>query len=175
MYRSLHTTVIGPGGERVEFQVRTEDMNRVAEEGIASHWKYKESGGFRERDDRFVSWLRDIVQAHQDEDADARTFMEAIKGEVTPEVIYVFTPKGDIKELPEDSTPIDMAYAIHTEVGHTCVGARVNGRMVPLRHKLKSGNTVDIITSKSHKPSRDWLKWAVTPRARGRIKQWLKT
>ena len=175
MYQSLHTTVIGPGGERVEFQIRTEEMDRVAEEGIASHWKYKEQGGFKERDDMYVAWLRELVQSQQEEEADARTFMEAVKGEVIPDVIYVFTPKGDIKEMPEDSTPIDLAYAIHTEVGHTCVGARVNGRMVPLRHKLTSGNTVDIITSKNHKPSRDWLKWAITQRARNRIKQWLKT
>ena len=175
MYQSLHTTVIGPGGERVEFQIRTDEMNRLAEEGIASHWKYKEAGGFRERDDRYVAWLRELVQAQQEEETDARAFMEAAKGEMSPDVIYVFTPKGDIKELPEGSTPIDVAYAIHTEVGHRCVGARVNGRMVPLRHKLGSGNTVDIITSKNHKPSRDWLKWAITQRARGRIKQWLKT
>ncbi len=175
MYQSLHTTVIGPGGERVEFQIRTDDMNRVAEEGIASHWKYKESAGSKERDDRYVSWLRELVQSQQDDDTDAHAFMEAVKSEVVPDVIYIFTPTGDIKELPEASTPIDMAYAIHTEVGHRCVGARVNGKMVPLRHKLTSGNTVDIITSKNHKPSRDWLKWVTTSRARNRIKQWIKT
>jgi GTP pyrophosphokinase len=175
MYQSLHTTVIGPGGERVEFQVRSEDMDRLAEEGIASHWKYKEKGGFQGKDDRYISWLRDLVQAQQEEKADARQFLEAVKAEVVPDVIYVFTPKGDVKELPEGSTPVDFAYAIHTEVGHRCVGARVNGRMVPLRHQLVSGNTVDVITSASHKPSRDWLKFVVTARAKSRVKQWLRT
>ncbi len=175
MYRSLHTTVIGPGGERVEFQIRTEDMNRVAEEGIASHWKYKEKGGFAVRDDRYVSWLRDLVQSQTEEDSDARDFLEAVKEEVVPDLIYVFTPTGDVKELPEGSTPVDFAYAIHTEVGHRCVGARVNGRMVPLRHRLVSGNTVEVMTSQSHKPSRDWLKFVITQRAKSRIKQWLKT
>jgi GTP pyrophosphokinase len=175
MYQSLHTTVIGPGGERVEFQVRSEDMSRVAEEGIASHWKYKEKGGFQGKDDRYISWLRDLVQAQQEQKADARQFLEAVKAEVVPDVIYVFSPKGDVKELPEGSTPVDFAYAIHTEVGHRCVGARVNGRMVPLRHQLVSGNTVDVITSTSHKPSRDWLKFVVTARAKSRIKQWLRT
>ena len=174
MYRSLHTTVIGPGGERVEFQIRTDEMDRIAEEGIASHWKYKEKSGFRERDQRYISWLRDLVQSHQEEATDARAFLEAVKSEVVPEVIYVFTPKGDIKELPEDSTPVDMAYAIHTEVGHRCVGVRVDGKMVPLRHRLQSGNTVEVLTSKTHKPSRDWLKFVVTQRAKSRIKQWLK-
>jgi GTP pyrophosphokinase len=174
MYQSLHTTVIGPGGERVEFQIRTEDMDRVAEEGIASHWKYKEGGGFRERDQRYISWLRDLVQSHQDEATDARAFLEAVKSEVVPEVIYVFTPQGDIKELPEGSTPVDMAYAIHTEVGHRCIGARVDGKMVALRHRLQSGNTVEILTSNTHKPSRDWLKFVMTQRAKSRIRQWLK-
>jgi GTP pyrophosphokinase len=174
MYQSLHTTVIGPGGERVEFQIRTEEMERVAEEGIASHWKYKEKSGFKERDQRYISWLRDLVQSHQEDATDARTFLEAVKSEVVPEVVYVFTPQGDIKELPEGSTPVDMAYAIHTEVGHRCVGVRVDGRMVPLRHILHSGNTVEVLTSKTHKPSRDWLKFVVTQRAKNRIRQWLK-
>jgi GTP pyrophosphokinase len=150
-------------------------MDRLAEEGIASHWKYKEKGGFQGKDDRYISWLRDLVQAQQEEKADARQFLEAVKAEVVPDVIYVFTPKGDVKELPEGSTPVDFAYAIHTEVGHRCVGSRVNGRMVPLRHQLVSGNTVDVITSASHKPSRDWLKFVVTARAKSRIKQWLRT
>ena len=175
MYQALHTTVIGPGGERVEFQVRTEAMSRIAEEGIASHWKYKEgSSGFKERDQRYISWLRDLVQSHQEEATDARSFLEAVKSEVAPDVIYIFTPQGDIKELPEGSTPVDMAYAIHTEVGHRCIGARVDGKMVALRHTLSSGNTVEILTSKTHKPSRDWLKFAVTQRAKSRVKQWLR-
>ncbi len=174
MYQSLHTTVIVPGGERVEFQIRTEEMDRVAEEGIASHWKYKEKSGFMERDQRYISWLRDLVHSHQEDATDARAFLEAVKSEVVPDVVYVFTPQGDIKELPEGSTPVDMAYAIHTEVGHKCVGARVDGRMVPLRYPLQSGNTVEIMTSKTHRPSRDWLKFVVTQRAKSRIKQWLR-
>jgi len=175
LYQSLHTTVIGPGGERVEFQIRSEEMNRVAEEGIAAHWKYKEKGGFSGKDDRYISWLRDLVQAQTEDETDARAFLEAVKAEVVPEVIYVFTPNGDVKELSEGSTPVDFAYSIHTEVGHRCVGARVNGRMVPLRYKLVSGNTVEVITSQTHKPSRDWLKFVVTQKARSRIKQWFKT
>lgn len=174
MYRSLHTAVIGPEGERVEFQIRTEEMNRIAEEGIAAHWKYKEKGGFSEKDDRYISWLRDLVQT-QNEEVDARAFMEAVKAEVVPDVVYVFTPKGEIKELPYGSTPIDFAYSIHTEVGHRCIGARVNGRMVPLKHQIESGNTVEIITSPSQRPSRDWLKFVVTQKAKSRIKQWIKT
>jgi GTP pyrophosphokinase len=175
MYQSLHTTVIGPGGERVEVQIRTEEMHRIAEEGIASHWKYKEQGGFKGRDDRYISWLRELVQAQQEDGTDARSFLEAVKSEVAPDAIYIFTPEGDIKELPEGSTPIDFAYAIHTEVGHRCVGARVNGRMVPLRQKLPSGSTVEVMTSGTHRPSRDWLKFVVSQRAKSRIKQWLRT
>jgi GTP pyrophosphokinase len=175
MYRSLHTTVIGPVGERVEFQIRTEHMHRIAEEGIASHWKYKDDGKEKKgKDDKYISWLRELVQM-QNEEPDALDFMEAVKAEVMPDVIYVFTPEGDIKELPEGSTPIDFAYGIHTEVGHRCIGARVNGRIVPLRHRLSNGNTVEILTSKMHKPSRDWLNFVVTQRAKSRIKQWLRT
>jgi guanosine-3',5'-bis(diphosphate) 3'-pyrophosphohydrolase len=174
LYRSLHTTVIVPGGERVEVQIRTKEMHRISEEGIAAHWKYKEREWVNPKDDRYISWLRDLVQA-QKEMPDARAFLEAVKSEVVHEVIYVFTPNGDIKDLPLGSTPVDFAYSIHTEVGHKCIGARVNGRMVPLRHQLESGNTVEIITSPSHKPSRDWLKFVVTQRAKNRIKQWLKT
>ncbi len=176
MYQSLHTTVVGPDGERVEFQIRSEEMHVVAEGGIASHWRYKEKGKgkSRELDDRYVAWLRELVQA-QKEEPDAREFLAALKAEVVPDVIYVFTPEGDIKEMPAGSTTVDFAYSIHTEVGHRCMGARLNGRMVPLRQPLESGSTVEIITSQSHKPSRDWLKFVVTQRAKARIKQWLKT
>jgi GTP pyrophosphokinase len=175
MYRSLHTTVIGPGGERVEFQIRTEQMQMIAEEGIAAHWRYKDTAKDKKgKDDRYVSWLRELVQM-QNEEPDAMGFMEAVKAEVVPDVIYVFTPEGDIKELPEGSTPIDFAYSIHTEIGHRCIGARVNARIVPLRHRLTNGNTVEILTSKTHRPSRDWLNSVVTQRAKSRIKQWLKT
>lgn len=173
MYQSLHTTVIGPKGERVEFQIRTSEMNMIAEHGIASHWKYKEKGVIDEKSDRYISWLRDLVTA-QRELVDAKDFLEAVKGEVVPEVIYVFTPKGEIKEMPVGSTPIDFAYSIHTEVGHRCVGAKVNDRIVPLRHTLRNGDTVAIITSPTHEPSRDWLKFVVTQRAKSKIKQWIK-
>ena len=174
MYQSLHTTVVGPDGERVEFQIRTFEMHMVAESGIASHWKYKESGKGREQNERYISWLRELVQA-QKEEPDAREFLAAVKAEVVPDVIYVFTPAGDIIDLPLGSTPIDFAYDIHTEVGHRTVGVRVNGKMVPLRQPLESGCTVEIITAKNQHPSRDWLKFAATQRAKSRIKQWLRT
>lgn len=173
MYQSLHTTVIGPKGERVEFQIRTPEMNMLAEHGIASHWRYKEKGVVDEKSNRYISWLRDLIQA-QRELVDAKDFLEAVKGEVVPEVIYVFTPKGEIEEMPVSSTPVDFAYSIHTQVGHRCIGAKVNDRIVPLKYTLKNGDTVEIITSPTHGPSRDWLKFVVTQRAKSRIKQWIK-
>lgn len=173
MYQSLHTTVIGPKGERVEFQIRTSEMHMVAEHGIASHWRYKEKGAVDERSNKYILWLRELIQAQKDL-ADAKDFLEAIKGEVAPDVIYVFTPKGEIKELPIGSTPVDFAYSIHTEVGNRCVGAKVNDRIVPLRYTLRNGDTVEIITSPTHGPSRDWLKFVVTQRAKSKIKQWIK-
>jgi guanosine-3',5'-bis(diphosphate) 3'-pyrophosphohydrolase len=173
MYRSLQTTVIGPRGERVEFQIRTHEMHMIAEYGIASHWRYKEKGKIDEKTSKYISWLRDLITAQKDL-PDAKDFLEAVKGEVFPDVVYVFTPKGDIKELPVGSTPLDFAYSIHTEVGHRCVGAKVNGRIVPLRYTLRSGDTIDIITAPAHGPSRDWLKFVVTQRAKSRIKQWIK-
>lgn len=173
MYQSLQTTIIGPRGERVEFQIRTQEMHMIAEHGIASHWKYKEKGKIDEKTSKYISWLRDLIQ-EQKELPDAKDFLEAVKGEVFPNVVYVFTPQGDIKELPVGSTPLDFAFSIHTEVGHRCVGAKVNGRIVPLRYTLRSGDTVDIITSPTHGPSRDWLKFVVTQRAKSRIKQWIK-
>jgi len=173
MYQSLHTTVIGPKGERVEFQIRTAEMHRIAEEGIASHWKYKEKGALTEKDSKYIAWLRELVQS-QKELSNAKEFLEEVKGAVVPDVVYVFTPKGDIKELPAGSTPVDFAYSIHTQVGHKCVGAKVGGRIVPLRYQLKNGDMLEIITSPTHKPSRDWLKFVVTQRAKARIKQWIK-
>jgi GTP pyrophosphokinase len=173
MYQSLHTTIIGPKGERVEFQIRTSEMHMIAEHGIASHWRYKESGKVDKKSDRYFSWLRDLLQT-QGELSDAKDFLEAVKGEVIPEVIYVFTPKGEIKEMPVGSTPVDFAFSIHTEVGNKCVGAKVNGRIVPLKFTLRSGDTVEITTSPTHGPSRDWLKFVVTQRAKSRIKQWIK-
>lgn len=173
MYQSLHTTVIGPKGERVEFQIRTEEMDRIAKEGIAAHWRYKE-GVFKDKDNRYIEWLRELIQT-QKEFPNAIDFLEEVKGAVIPDVVYVFTPKGDIKELPDGSTSVDLAYSIHSEIGHKCVGSKVNGRIVPLKYQLKNGDTVEIITAASHTPSRDWLKFVVTQRAKSRIKQWIKT
>ncbi|HWR58812.1 MAG TPA: bifunctional (p)ppGpp synthetase/guanosine-3',5'-bis(diphosphate) 3'-pyrophosphohydrolase, partial [Thermodesulfovibrionales bacterium] len=173
MYQSLHTSVIGPKGERVEFQIRTKEMHRIAEEGVASHWRYKEKDTVEDRDSKYISWLRELIHSQKDL-RDAREFLEAVKGEVVPEVVYVFTPTGEIKELPVGSTPVDFAYSIHTQVGHKCVGAKVNGRIVPLRYQLRNGDAIEIITSPTHGPSRDWLKFVATQRAKGRIKQWIK-
>ncbi len=173
MYQSLHTTVIGPKGERVEFQIRTKEMHMISEHGVASHWRYKEKGKIDERSNRYISLLREIIQTQKDL-SDAKDFLEAVKGEVVPEVIYVFTPMGQIKEMPVGSTPVDFAYSVHTEVGNKCIGAKVNGRIVTLRHILKNGDTVEIITSPSQHPSRDWLKYVVTQRAKSKIKQWIK-
>jgi GTP pyrophosphokinase len=170
LYQSLHTTVIGPAGDRVEFQIRTEEMDEIAEEGIAAHWRYKEKENVDSKNARFMAWLRDLVK----EIPDAKEFLEAVKGEVIPDTVYVFTPKGDIKELPVGSTPIDFAYSIHTQVGHKCTGAKVNGRIVPLRYKLSSGDVVEIITSPSQGPSKDWLKFVVTQRAKNRIRQYIR-
>lgn len=174
MYQSLHTSVIGPKGERVEFQIRTGEMHKIAEEGIASHWKYKEKDAIEDRDSKYIAWLRELILS-QKEHRNAREFLEEVKGEVVPHVVYVFTPQGEIKELPVGSTPVDFAYDIHTQVGHKCVGAKVNGRIVPLRYQLRNGDTIEIITSPSHGPSRDWLKFVVTQRAKNRIKQWIKS
>jgi GTP pyrophosphokinase len=173
MYQSLHTTVMGPKGERVEFQIRTYEMHMIVEHGIASHWRYKEKSEIDEKDSKYISWLRELMQT-QKELSDAKDFIEAVKGEVFPGGVYIFTPKGDIKELPFGSTPVDFAYSIHTQVGHSCIGAKVDGRIVPLRYALKSGDTVEVLTSPTHGPSRDWLKFVVTQRAKSRIKQWIK-
>jgi GTP pyrophosphokinase len=170
MYQSLHTTVVGPSGERVEFQIRTKEMDEIAEEGIAAHWRYKEKSAVESKNTRFVEWLRDLVK----EISDAEDFLEAVKGEVVPDTVYVFTPAGDIKELPVDSTPIDFAYSIHSAVGNKCVGAKVDGRIVPLRYKLNSGDVIEILTSPSQTPSKDWLKFVVTQRAKSRIRQWTR-
>jgi GTP diphosphokinase / guanosine-3',5'-bis(diphosphate) 3'-diphosphatase len=173
LYQSLHTTVVGPKGEHVEFQIRTEDMHRVAEYGIAAHWKYKEQGQVDDRDGKVFSWLRQFVEWHQDL-ADNRQFMDSVKLDLFHDVVYVFTPKGMVKEMPLGSTPVDFAYAIHTEVGDRCVGAKVNGKIVPLKHQLTSGDTVEILTSPTQVPHKDWLKFVRTPRAKTKIKHWLK-
>jgi len=173
-YQSLHTTVIGPKGERVEFQIRTKEMNRIAEEGIAAHWRYKEKVPLREPDMERFSWLRQLIELQRDL-TDAKDFLETVKVDLFPDVVYVFTPKGDVKELPRGSTPVDFAYSIHSDIGHQCVGAKVNGKIVPLRYHLRNGDTVEIQTSPGHAPSRDWLKFVATARAKTRIRQWIKT
>jgi len=169
-YQSLHTTVIGPGGERVEFQIRTEEMDIIAEEGIAAHWRYKERKDLNERETKIVAWLRELIK----EISDPKELLDAVKAEVIPDTIYAFTPKGDVKELPVGATPIDFAYAIHSEVGAHCAGAKVNGRIVPLNYQLQSGDVVEIITSPHQKPRKDWLQFVVTQRAKNRIKHYLR-
>ena len=173
LYQSLHTTVIGPKGERVEFQIRTEEMHRIAEYGIAAHWKYKEHGTIDDQEGKAFSWLRQFVEWHQDL-ADNRQFMDSVKLDLFHDVVYVFTPKGLVKEMPLGSTPVDFAYAIHTEIGDRCVGAKANGKIVPLKHQLKSGDTVEILTSSTQVPHKDWLKFVRTSRAKTKIKHWLK-
>lgn len=173
LYQSLHTTVVGPKGEHVEFQIRTEDMHRVAEYGIAAHWKYKEQGRVGERDSKTFGWLHQFVEWHQDL-PDNRQFMDSVKLDLFHDVVYVFTPKGIVKELPKGSTPVDFAYAIHTEVGDHCVGAKVNGKIVPLKHQMASGDTVEILTSSTQTPHKDWLKFVRTSRAKTKIKHWIK-
>jgi GTP pyrophosphokinase len=174
LYQSLHTTVIGPKGERVEFQIRTEEMHRVAEEGIAAHWKYKEKQALGEKAEAQFAWLRQLLEWQRDL-PDAREFMETVKVDLFPDVVYALTPKGDVKELPKGSTPIDFAYSIHSDVGNQCVAAKVNGKIVPLKYELKTGDIVAIQSQSGHVPSRDWLKIVKTSRARQRIKHWIKT
>jgi GTP pyrophosphokinase len=172
-YQSLHTTVMGASGHQFEVQIRTEEMHRIAEEGIAAHWKYK-SGGVMvtARDEERLNWIRQLVD-WQKEMTDPNEFLSSLKMDLYPDEVYTFTPKGKVVVVPADATPIDFAYTIHTEVGHTCVGAKVNGRMVPLRTKLRTGDIVEIVTQKDHKPSRDWLTFVKSPRARNKIKHWL--
>ena len=173
-YRSLHTTVIGPGGERIEIQIRTREMHLVAERGIAAHWKYKERGKFAD-DSEFqkANWLRDLVNSHQQVKS-ADEFLDSVKTDLFDSEIYVFTPKGEVREFPEGATPLDFAYGVHTELGNRCTGARVNGKMVPLRYQLQNGDTVEIVTSKTQVPSKDWLKYAVTNKAKQKIRQYVK-
>src|ERR1700734_1941788 len=170
-YQSLHTSVITEEGTPFEIQIRSEDMHKVAEEGIAAHWKYKD-GPVSAQDEQRLAWLRQVVEWQRDV-SDPNEFLTALKVDLYPEEVYTFTPKGKVVVLPRDATPIDFAYTIHTEVGHTCVGAKVNGRMVPLRHKLHSGDIVEIQTQPGHKPSRDWLALVKSSRSRNKIKHWL--
>ena len=172
-YQSLHTSVISEHGMPFEVQIRTMEMHRMAEEGIAAHWKYKEGRVGDQRDERYFQWMRQLLE-YQQEVRDPQEFIQNLKIDLYPEEVYTFTPKGQVKAFPRGATPIDFAYAIHTDVGHQCVGARVNGKMVPLRTRLKNGDIVEIVTAAGHKPSRDWLNFVVTSHARYKIKHFIR-
>lgn len=173
-YQSLHTTVIGPDGERIEIQIRTEDMHRQAEHGVAAHWLYKEKGRVNSKDLEQFAWLREIFE-RQSEESDSREFMHSLKMDLFKDEVYVYTPAGDVKELPEGATPLDFAFMIHTNVGQHCAGAKINGRLMPLGTELKNGDVVEIVTDPSRNPNRDWLKIVKTARARSRIQRYLRT
>lgn len=172
LYQSLHTTVIGPFGERLEIQIRTEDMHRTAEAGVAAHWEYKE-GKLSQRDAERFRWLRQLLEVKENLSEPAE-FLESVKLDLFEGEIYVFTPKGEVRELPVGSTPLDFAYGVHTDVGNRCVAAKVNGRMVPLKHKLRSGDTIEILTAPHQKPSKDWLKFVRTGRAMAKIRAFIR-
>src|SRR5580692_2273411 len=173
LYQSLHTTVMGEGGHQFEVQIRTEEMHRIAEEGIAAHWKYKANGSpISARDEQRLAWVRQLVE-WQREMTDPNEFLSTLKIDLYPEEVYTFTPKGKVVVLPKDASPVDFAYSVHTEVGNTCVGAKVNGRMAQLRTKLHNGDIVEVVTQNGHTPSRDWLTFAKSSRARNKIKHWL--
>ncbi|MDO9567574.1 MAG: bifunctional (p)ppGpp synthetase/guanosine-3',5'-bis(diphosphate) 3'-pyrophosphohydrolase [Candidatus Desulfaltia sp.] len=174
MYQSLHTTVIGPYGERIEIQIRTWEMDGVAESGIAAHWGYKEGKRIDEKITNTFAWIQKLVE-NQQAIKDPDEFMESVRIDLFPDEVYVFTPKGEVKSIAKGATPVDFAYLIHSEVGDRCVGAKVNGHIVPLQYVLKNGNIVEIITSKNHHPSKDWLRFVKTVKARSRIRQWIKT
>ncbi len=177
MYQSLHTTVMGPYREPMEVQIRTEEMDRIASEGIAAHWLYKEGKLPAEIDPQetmHFSWLRHLMELSKDW-SDPKAFIEAVKVDFYPDEVYVFTPNGEVKSFPKGATPVDFAYEVHTEVGHRCVGARVNGKLVPLRNELQNGDTVEILTAANHRPSKDWLKQVKSAKAISRIKHWFKT
>jgi GTP pyrophosphokinase len=173
-YRSLHTSVIGEEGHPFEVQIRSPEMHRIAEDGIAAHWKYKEGKSGFDKDDEAFAWLRQMLEWQQ-EVQDPHEFLNSLKLDLYPEEVYCFTPKGEVKTLPRGASPIDFAFAIHTQIGHHCVGARVNGKIVPLRYKMKNGDIVEILTSPGHNPSRDWLSFAVTNKARAKIRHYLNT
>ncbi len=172
MYQSIHTTVVGPKGERVEIQIRTQEMDRIAESGIAAHWSYKEGTKVDENTGELFAWIRNLVE-NQANFKDPEEFMENVRIDLYPGEIYVFTPAGEIKILPKKATPVDFAYLIHTEVGAQCTGAKVNGKLVPLAHELKTGDTVEIIITKGHQPSRDWLNYVKTVKARTKIRSFI--
>jgi len=171
-YQSLHTSVVSDRGYPFEVQIRSEEMHQIAEEGFAAHWKYKEGRVGANADEKYFRWLRQLLEWQQ-EVRDPGEFIRGLKVNLYPEEVYAFTPKGEVKALPRRATPVDFAYSVHTDVGHTCVGARVNGRMVPLRTALKSGDIVEVVTAAGHKPTRDWLNFVSTARARNKIKQFI--
>ncbi len=171
LYQSLHTTVIH-AGQSFEVQIRTEDMHRIAEQGVAAHWRYKDGTGSSAGDDQRVAWMRQLIEWAR-EMREPSEFLSTLKVDLYPEEVYTFTPKGKVLALPREATPVDFAYTIHTEVGHQCVGAKVNGQIVPLRHQLANGDVVEILTQKGHGPSRDWLSFVRTSHARTKIRQWI--
>ena len=173
-YQSLHTSVISDHGFPLEVQIRTDEMHRRAEEGIAAHWKYKEGRVGDHRDERYFQWMRQLLEVQQ-EVRDPAEFLQNLKIDLYPEEVYIFTPKGEVRSLPRGATAVDFAYTVHTDVGHQCVGARINGRMVPLRTRLQNGDIIEIVTQSGHKPSRDWLTFVATSRARSKIRHVLLT
>ncbi len=173
LYQSLHTTVMGPSGQPLEIQIRTYDMHRTAEEGIAAHWIYKEGRGFEKEDQKFA-WMRQLLDLQQDI-KDTTEFSEAMKVDLFEDEVFVFTPKGDVKEMPRGATGLDFAYTVHTDVGTHCMGVKVNGQMVPLKYILKNGDIVEVLTQASRTPSRDWLKIVTTSRAKNKIRHWFRT
>jgi guanosine-3',5'-bis(diphosphate) 3'-pyrophosphohydrolase len=173
LYQSLHTTVIGPRADRMEVQIRTQEMQRIAEQGIAAHWKYKEQKAVGQEDGKAFAWLRQLMEWQRDL-KDPTEFIETVKIDLFQDEVFVFTPKGDVKALPKGSTPIDLAYAIHSQVGEHCSGARVNGLIVPLRYALRNGDTVEILASANQKPSKDWMKFVVTSRAKTKIRHFIR-
>ncbi|ACN14341.1 RelA [Desulforapulum autotrophicum HRM2] len=174
MYQSLHTTVIGPRGDRVELQIRTREMDKIAESGIAAHWSYKQGGGFDEKTGEAFAWIRNLVE-NQENFSDPDEFLENVRIDLYSDEIYIFTPHGEIKTLPKGATPVDFAYLIHTEVGDQCTGARVNGKLVTLTHGLITGDTIEIVTTKGSHPSADWLNFVKTVKAKTKIRQWVRT
>ncbi len=173
-YQSIHTTVYGPGGKIVEIQIRTEEMNEVAEEGIAAHWRYKEGSKKPDEVDKYVKWLRDLIEILRAESSGAQDFMDTLKIDLFKDEIFVFTPRGDLNRLPAGASPVDFAFAVHTDIGFHCIGAKVDGKIVPLNSELKSGQTIEIITSETHKPSYAWLKFVKTAKAIGAIKRYIR-
>ena len=172
-YRSLHTSVIGPGAERIEVQIRTREMHRVNEEGIAAHWQYKEGGQVNDKSQQQFAWLRQLLEWQRDLE-DPNEFLDTVKYDLFTDEVFVFTPRGEVISLKRGGTPVDFAYSIHSEIGNRCAGAKVNGRMVPLRHELRNGDMVEIITNKQQKPSKDWLSFVRTSKARTKIRNYVR-